>query len=126
MSKTRLYSAAALLISLLIAHAANAQPSGTYTGQIESSGRYVPAVTTFKTDDRGRIGGSYRYTENKRRYPGTLDDCEYNGSVNLRCVWRDEAGEGVVTFAFDNGFGRFVGLWKGDQMYGWSGKKHTK
>lgn len=126
MNQIRLYRAAILLTSLLLAPAAMAQPNGTYTGQIESSGRYVPVVTTLKTDQQGRIGGTYQYTENKRHYSGALSDCEYNGGVNLQCVWRDAAGEGVVTFAFDNGFKRFVGLWKGDQMYGWSGEKRTK
>lgn len=126
MNRNKLIIFASPVISLFIALTAQAQISGTYNGQIESSGLYVPVTATFSMDKNSQINGRYEYRENGRRYPGTLTDCTYNGSVNVRCYWRDAAGNGTVTFAFDNTFKQFVGLWssdEGEEWYGWSGEK---
>ena len=102
--------------------------TNSFFGTLNSSGKDLPAVTSFYIKNDGNIVGEYVFYEGSDgQYSGDLYNCNIMDIETLRCTWKDIWGEGIFQIIFSEDFNSFSGFWSDysriDLKLNWNGRR---
>lgn len=86
--------------------------TGAFHGTVIDDEQLVPCATTFTVKDL-KVVGTYAVREGAERYLGTLDRYELVSEERRECRfhWKDQHGEGLVTFTVSPDGETIAGSW---------------